>query len=330
MVDKSKMKSIQAKSAKLDFELALNEIPKPNDGEVLVRLVSATIHPSDLLKGVGFFGPITYPALMGLEGYGEVVEDKSNSNLKGKYVGFWSVKASSWAEYSVVPVVDLIVAPKYEKKEAILASNFFLNPVTALGLLETTINSKAKAVAFNAANSQVSSMLIKLFQEKGIKTIGIVRKDDQIKPLQSRGATAVFNSTSKDFLSNFGKEAEALGVSVFIDSVGGEDAATSIRVLPNNSLILSYGALSGSVISDEVKKELAEKKGFTFKFQMFSTDYYYKLNNDQKTEISGRIAKELNTTFSTQINKTVKIEDVPSAYNEYFKDMSKGKIVIEY
>ena len=50
-------------------------IPKPGPGQVLIKVHSAPINPSDLYLIDGDFGiPIKYPFTPGWEGSGEVVE----------------------------------------------------------------------------------------------------------------------------------------------------------------------------------------------------------------------------------------------------------------
>jgi NADPH:quinone reductase len=53
-----------------------------------------------------------------------------------------------------------------------------INPLTALGLLDAVKSKKAQAVIQTGANSQMGRMMNRLFKEKGIQVVNIVRKDD--------------------------------------------------------------------------------------------------------------------------------------------------------
>lgn len=329
MVDKNTMKTVRSKSAKLDFEITELSIPKPAEGEVLVKLACATIHPSDTLKAVGFFGPVEYPLKMGLEGYGEVIEDNSGSDLKGKYVAFWSLNTYSWSEYTTVPVIDLIEAPKYEKEDLALASNFYLNPVTAIGLLNLVNKEGADAIGFDAGYSQVSQMLIRLCKQKGIKTLAVVRKDEQVKGCLELGVDEALNIKDSNFDQDFESKAKSLGVSVFFECVGGEDGNRLVKLLPNNTKVYTYGELSGEKIPEKTIEEIKNGKGINIEFFLF-VFFYYKLSKDEKKALSEKIAKEIKSTFKTTINKTFKLDQIETAFQEYNNDLGKGKVVIEF
>eukprot|EP00340_Litonotus_pictus_P007452 CAMPEP_0170536004 /NCGR_PEP_ID=MMETSP0209-20121228/101910_1 /TAXON_ID=665100 ORGANISM="Litonotus pictus, Strain P1" /NCGR_SAMPLE_ID=MMETSP0209 /ASSEMBLY_ACC=CAM_ASM_000301 /LENGTH=383 /DNA_ID=CAMNT_0010837323 /DNA_START=10 /DNA_END=1161 /DNA_ORIENTATION=- len=382
------MKAVLCNSTKLDYKIITKEIPKPSVGEVLVKVIVAPIHPSDPLRALSIFGPVSLPIQMGLEGYGEVIEENSNdvkegSSLKGKYVGFWSLKAFTWAEYTVVPRDELIEAPKYEKKDYGLAANFFLNPITALGLVDIVKSGKYQSVAFNSGFSQVSKMIIQLLKQEGIKTLAIVRKEEQVKTLKTAlglvdivksgkyqsvafnsgfsqvskmiiqllkqegiktlaivrkeeqvktlkdlGATVVLNSSDSSFVSDLKSNVASLGVKIFFDSVGGKGTTSILTELSEGTAVHTYGGVSGEPVDQKVVDELKEKRGFTFD-RYFFLGYYKKLIPDQQKAVSEKIAKELNSTFKSDINKFVKLEEISSAFKEYNENMSKGKIIIE-
>ena len=326
MVDNKTQKSIITEDANLNLKLAETQIPKPTSGQVLVKLLSSTIQPSDPLSGNGYFFPRTYPLALGLEGHGIVIESPDDQNLVGKYVSFWSLAASSWSEYSIVPVDELLVTRDFSKTKEDLgaASNLFLNPLTALGLV--SLAKDFKSVAFNAGYAAVSKMLIKLFSEVGIKTLAIVRQESQIKELTELGATVVLNSKDSEYSSNLAKAYADLEVKFFIDCVNGDDAFLSLKHLPDNSTVIQYGALSGAGLSQEHIDELAKRNITPQRF--FFLTYFKALSSEDKEKVSKKIDSEIYTTFFTKISKYVKQEELPSAYKEYFENSSSGKVVI--
>ena len=325
---KTTQKSIITEDSKLNLKLAETLIPKPSKNQVLVKLLSATIHPVDALSASGYFFPRTYPLSMGCEGHGIVVESPDDESLVGKYVSFLSFFASSWSEYSIVPLDELLVTRDYTKTKEELgaATNSFLNPLTALGLRNVAKN--AKSVAFNAGYSAVSKILIQLFKEVGIKTLVIVRQESQIKELTELGATVVLNSKDPEYSSNLVKSYADLEVTFFIDCISGDDAFTSFRLLPENSTIIQYGALSGTGLSQEQTEELTKKNITLQKFLFFS--YFKALSKEEKEKVAKKIETEIYSTFNTKIAKYVKQEDLPSAYKEYFENSSLGKVIVLY
>lgn len=65
-----------------------------------------------------------------------------------------------------------------------VASMSFVNPLTALGLLDKIKKLKARAAIQTGAASQLGRMLIKLCQRDKIPLINIVRRDEQVTMLK--------------------------------------------------------------------------------------------------------------------------------------------------
>lgn len=322
-------KQVQAVSS--NVELVLAEVPLVNKlekDELLVKLRVATMHPSDAIRAKGLFGPVSYPIGMGVEGYGKVIEDASNKNFIGKYVSFRS-NSSSWSEYAIVPLKDCMITKEYENEKLGQAANFWLVPITALGIMDKIKNHKTEAWALNAANASVSKVLIKLAKINNIKTLAIVRKEDQIEELLSIGADVVLNSSKDSFYDELKEQYAKMNITFFLDCIGGEEAEKMINPLNDKSVLFYYGALSGKYIDQDFCKALSEKRGFHCE-RFISMSYFNTLNDKQKEEHSEYIDKHLDDIFDTKVSKFVKIDEVPKAYYEYLGNMSKGKIVVDF
>jgi NADPH:quinone reductase-like Zn-dependent oxidoreductase len=76
-----------------------------------------------------------------------------------------------------------------------------VNPLTAYCLLEVLNIPKGGYIVFSAAGSALSRMGIHLAKHSGLKTIGIVRRDEQREELQEHGCHAVISSASEDVVS---------------------------------------------------------------------------------------------------------------------------------
>ena len=129
---------------------------------------------------------IPYPFTPGWEGSGTVVEagpGQLEQSFIGKRVGF--VKQSevgkftfggAYAEYmvtdtkSVIPVEDDIPLEQ--------ASSLFVNPLSAIGLVERLVELKSTTTIITAAASQLGRMLIKLCLKEGITPICTVRREE--------------------------------------------------------------------------------------------------------------------------------------------------------
>jgi len=132
----------------------LFEIAKPGPGEVLIKVEAAPINPSDLYMMQGnYSGKFNYPIVPGSEGSGTVIATGGGYlgwSIMGKRVGFTRVqerggkftKNGSYAEYCVTNAYQCTTLddPNVTFEQG---SCSFVNPVTAIGLLERTKEYKA-------------------------------------------------------------------------------------------------------------------------------------------------------------------------------------------
>ena len=154
------------------YGFGVSKVQKPGPNHVLIKVHSAVINPSDLYMIKGWYDyTFDLPFTPGWEGSGTVIDagpGMLGSWLNGKRVAFMKSKeeslhfknGGSMAEYiltdskSVVPIADDISLEQ--------ASSFFVNPLTALGLIDRVKELGAKSVIITAAASQLSRMVIKL------------------------------------------------------------------------------------------------------------------------------------------------------------------------
>ncbi|MDP4878828.1 MAG: alcohol dehydrogenase catalytic domain-containing protein, partial [Opitutales bacterium] len=113
--------------------LKLEEIsvPEPQAGEVRVRLLAATINPSDYGMVGGSYGRLReLPAIAGREGVGvvDVLGEGVSGLAVGDFVRFPG-EAGAWCEYACAPVGDLLAVPSDVPVEQAAVS--FINPPTA-------------------------------------------------------------------------------------------------------------------------------------------------------------------------------------------------------
>ena len=75
----------------------------------------------------------------------------------------------------------------------------YVNPLTALGFIETLKAEGHKAMVHTAVASNLVQMVLKLCLQEGIDLICVIRSDEQAKILKDLGAKYVINSNDDDF-----------------------------------------------------------------------------------------------------------------------------------
>jgi len=235
--------------------IALDHSPLPQlkPGQILVRIEASPINPSDLagllarsdvsqatsshapsgLPAVeapipdgafaGMAARVGHPLPSGNEAAGVVVAPE-DSPLLGKTVGLSD--GAMYAQYRAVDADKVLVLPEGVSSKD--AASWFINPLTALGMVEYMRLDGHKGIVMTAAASQLGQMLTKLCVQQEIPLVNIVRRDEHIKLLQGLGAKWVLNSKSETFDQDLAVAISETNATVAYDATGGGTLAAQI------------------------------------------------------------------------------------------------------
>ncbi|MDX2112110.1 MAG: 2-enoyl thioester reductase domain-containing protein [Verrucomicrobiota bacterium] len=225
--------------------LSLEEIalPDPGPGQALVKLLMASINPSDFGMVLGNYGKLkTLPAVAGREAVGEVVAVGSGvTDVKpGQRVRF-PEDAGCWQTYCIAQVAELWPIPQDVPTE--LAAMAWVNPPTAWRLLRDGHLGIGDWVIQNAANSAVGVFVIQMAKHLGLRTVNVVRREDLIAPLKKLGADVVVLDND-EYPKNIHKLTGGSAVHLALNSVGGESAIRLVKSLSEEGKLVTFGAMS--------------------------------------------------------------------------------------
>ncbi|WP_396919142.1 NADH oxidase, partial [Mycolicibacterium sp.] len=251
------LRSLVTPDGTLELSLHDVEVPAPGPDDVVVRVEAAPINPSDLgllipaaadmsaatVAGTPERPVVTAPlrdgALAGLaarvgkslpvgnEGAGTVVAAGSSAAaqaLRGKMVGI--AGGAMYAQYRVVNAAACLVLP--DGATAKQGASSFVNPLTALGMLETMRREGHSALVHTAAASNLGQMLVKACLADGVPLVNIVRKAEQEEILRNLGATYVCNSASPSFEADLVEALKATSATLAFDATGGGTLVSQI------------------------------------------------------------------------------------------------------
>lgn len=228
----------------LTVEIGEAEFPQPTGNKVLVRMEAAPINPSDLAL---LFGPadlenaeysegkivakIPEPFAsamkgrhgqrlpVGNEGAGTVIaagEGPIAQTLIGQRVA--CVPGNAYSEYALA---DAAMCLPLGELTAEQGASAFVNPMTALGFVETARIEGRQAILHAAAASNLGQMLNRICQEDEIALVNIVRKAEQAELLRNQGATHVVDSSSEQFMAQLRQAIDATDAYLGFDPIGG-------------------------------------------------------------------------------------------------------------
>src|ERR1700675_1908155 len=250
------LRSLITKSGELEISLASVPTPEPGPDEIVVRVKSAPINPSDLGLLVGaadmtsakasgtkdapvitakvpeaamkaMAGRLDESMPVGNEGAGVVIKTGSSDAAKalmGKTVAM--IGGAMYAQYRCLKVAECLPLPAGTTPAE--GASCFVNPLTALGMTETMRREGHKALVHTAAASNLGQMLNKICLEDGIGLVNIVRSDEQAKLLRGIGAKHVVDSSVSGFTDDLTQALVETGATIAFDAIGGGKLASQI------------------------------------------------------------------------------------------------------
>ncbi len=228
----------------LTVEVGEVDMPAPTGNQVLVKMEAAPINPSDLallfsaadLENAEYspgkiVAQMPEPFLSGAkgrhgqrlpvgnEGAGEVVATGDGDMAKalmGQRVA--CVPGHAYSEYAIAEAPMCLPLGDVSSADGASA---FVNPMTALGFVETARMENQNAILHLAAASNLGLMLNRICLEDGLKLVNVVRKQSQVDLLKSQGAEYVVNSSDDDFMDQLRAAIDATDAYLGFDPIGG-------------------------------------------------------------------------------------------------------------
>lgn len=306
-------------------------VPKPSRGQVLVKIEAAPCNPSDLLLLQGKYGALkTLPSVPGWEGAGRVVARGKGwftRWLVGKRVAcaLQEDRDGTWAEYFVANATECI--PLKRELPIEQAASLIINPLTAMGLLDTARRHGHRAAIHTAAASQLGRMVVAMAKQADYPIIHVVRRSAQVELLKSLGAEHVLNSSEDDFSDRLPAACERLGATTAFDAIGGDVTGSIVRLMPPGSTVYVYGALSGDPCGniDPIELIFRDKKvtGFYLGAWLRSRGILRILraaSRAQRMLIEGSI--------ETRVQRRLTLDNAAHGLRQYIDQMTEGKVLI--
>lgn len=218
--------------------------PQPGPGEVLVKMVLSPVHNHDLMTIAGQYGfKPELPAVPGTEAVG-VVEalGEGVTHLKvGQRVAGGGDK--TWAEYYLGNAARLVPVPDSVSDET--ACQLVSMPLSSKMLLDTLEVKSGDWIAINAANGAVGKLLTQYAAEKGVKVLGLVRRDAAVEEMAALGFKDVVATETDGWQDKVKSITGGAPIIRGIESLGGDGAEQLSRILADGAQLISFGAMTG-------------------------------------------------------------------------------------
>jgi len=354
----------------LELSLARIPTPTPGPGEVVVRVEASPLNPSDLalllagadlstLKSTGTReAPVTTATVspevvralsarigqalpVGNEGAGVVVAAGSSDAaqaLLGKAVSI--IGGAMYSQYRCLSVEQCLQLPADTTPEQ--GASWFVNPLTALGMVETMRREGHSALIHTAAASNLGQMLQKVCSKDGVRLINVVRKPEQAALLRSLGAEYVCDSSQPTFMQDLIEAAAATSATIAFDAIGGGKLAGQLLTAMEAAANRRQEGYSryGSTIHKQVYIYGGLDRSPTVLSRSFGmawgvggwllTPFLQKAGADTAQRLRSRVASELKTTFASSYQRRVSLREAlqPEVIASYGKQATGAKCLI--
>jgi len=355
------LRSIVKRSGELELSLVDVPVPAPAADEVVIRVEASPINPSDigLLFGAAdmstakasgsadrpvvtatvpeklmraMAGRLDESMAVGNEGAGVVVAagpSPAAQALLGRTVA--AIGGAMYSQYRCVKVEQCLPLPA--GTTAAEGASCFVNPLTALGMVETMRREGHRALVHTAAASNLGQMLNRICIADGIALVNIVRRPDQAKLLRELGARHVCDASAPGFADELTEALATTGATLAFDAIGGGRLAGQILSCMEaaiNRTAKEYSRYGSSVHKqvyiygglDMAPTEFVRNFGMAWGMGGWLLfPFLQKIGAAEAQKLRARVAAELKTTFASHYSKAISLAealrlDTIAAYNK--------------
>jgi NADPH:quinone reductase-like Zn-dependent oxidoreductase len=346
------------------------DVPAPGDDQVVVRVEAAPINPSDLgmlfaagdvdaslAAGDGMYPAVALPVSaavlaaqrarlgkampVGNEGGGVVVAAGASpaaQALLGSVVGFLS--GNAYAQYRTLHVSQcLAMADGTDPADAAAA---FVNPLTALGMVETMRSEGHTALVHTVGASNLGLMLNRICIDDAVDLVSIVRRPEHVDLLRAEGAVHVVDSSAETFIDDLTGALRETGATIAFDAIGGGELAGTLLSCMETVAGEQAGEFSryGSNTHKQVyiyggldRSPTTLRRDFGMSWGIggwLLTPFLTKLGQEGSDRLRQRVADEITTTFASTYGTRLSLTDAvdPEQVRRYAKMATGDKALV--
>ncbi|HEX4435986.1 MAG TPA: zinc-binding dehydrogenase [Solirubrobacteraceae bacterium] len=337
------LRSTISSSGELRLAVVEGDVPELGAGQVLIAVEASPINPSDLGVLLGAVSPgalepdgsdllgavpeATLPFYrdrldktlpVGNEGAGTVIAaGPEASAMVGRRVATFG--GSMWADYRVADAGAVVELP--DDVSTAVGAALFINPLTALSMVETMRAEGHSALVHTAAASNLGQMLVRICAADGVGLVNIVRRAEQAEVLREIGAEHVVDSSEPDFADRLTDAIRQTGATLAFDAIGGGALASDILTAMERAQppleswtpygttvpkqVYIYGSLDFSATVIERRFGLSWDVG-----GYLLTNALGRLGGEAIGRMRARVLAEAKTTFASGYARTIGLGDV--------------------
>lgn len=300
-------------------------VPRPGEGQILIRIAYAGVNRPDALQRAGNYAPPPDASpLPGLEASGHVA-------AVGPGVTRWRegdavtalLPGGGYAEYAVTHADQALPVPAGMAMDAAaaLCETFFTvwtNVFMRGGL------TAGERLLVHGGSSGIGTTAIQLARQRGARVFATAGSDDKCAACLHLGAEAAFNYRSGDYVARMREHG---GADVILDMVGGDYIARNLDALAPDGRLVQIAFLQGSKVTVDLMQLMTRRltmTGSTLRPQSIAAKAA--IARALEAEVwphlaSGAIAPQMDSTFP--------LTEAARAHARLESSVHIGKIVLQ-
>ena len=303
--------------------------PKPQKGEVRIKVKAAGVNRADLLQRKGHYPPPAgWPAdIPGLEFAGVV--DELGVETHGFSIGqrvFGLCGGGAYAQYIIVHAGELNRMPDHLTfEEAAAVPEAFITAYDAM-VSQGRLTS-GETVLINAVGSGVGIAALQIAKVLLATTIGTSRSEEKLLKAKEYGLDHAIAVKDRSFKAEVLKITEGRGVDLVLELVGGPYLNESVKAAAPRGRVILVGLMAGASTDVDLASVLTKRlelRGTTLRARPL----------EEKIQVASSFTKHVVPLFEqgllkAVVDKVMPLSEAASAHRYLENNANFGKVVLQ-
>lgn len=318
------MKAIQVHEFGGPEVLKLGEIatPKPEAGQVLVRVRAAGVNPYDTYMRSGTYAvkpALPYTPGSDAAGTIEAVGNDVKKLKTGDRVYTATTITGAYAEYALATEAQVHRLP--ENVSFAQGAGVWVPYGTAFHALHHFAKARGgETVLIHGASGGVGIAAVQMARAMGLRVFGTAGTEKGLALVKREGAHEAFDHRAADYREAITKATGGKGVDVILEMLANVNLAHDLKLIGQNGRVVVIGSRGEVTI---LPRDLMGKRGAVLAFTLWAA------TPAETAEIhAALIAGMENGTLRPVVGKEIALKDAPQAHKEVMEGGAFGKIVL--
>ena len=237
------------KPGSADEVLIVDEMdtPTPGAGEVLIRLKSSGINPSDVKTRAGARGELPFPRIIPhsdgagiIEAVGDGVSEDRIGERVWTYNAAWKRPFGTAAQYIALPAAQAVYLPGGASFET--GACLGIPAMTAHRCIMANGSVKGKTILVTGGAGAVGHFAIQIAKANGARVITTVSGKEKADHAATANPDYILNYKTENVVEAVNSITAGEGVNSIVEVEFGGNIDTSVEILKPNGNIVSYGS----------------------------------------------------------------------------------------